>query len=135
MKNFEITNDERKRILEMHIKRSQSHYLMEQETQVFDSNYFNTNKTGTVKFNPAKGFPEVIEVNNIPDSDYTFSNNWTFDNSVFSKTQGRAVAGWKGNNEWKYVYDGTKLNLTPADGNVIPEEKNYGTISFNPVNQ
>jgi len=31
MKKFEITNDERRRILEMHIKRSQSHYLMEED--------------------------------------------------------------------------------------------------------
>jgi hypothetical protein len=34
MKKFEITNDERKRILEMHIKRSQSHYLMEQDAAI-----------------------------------------------------------------------------------------------------
>lgn len=131
MKKFIITEEERSRILGMHKKSTSRHYLMEQETQVFDSNYFNTNKTGTVKFNSSKAFPVVDEVNNIPDSDLTFSNNWTFDNSVFN---GRAVAGWKGNNEWKYVFDGEKLNLTPADGNVIPD-KNYGTITFNPITQ
>jgi len=131
MKKFIITEEERSRILGMHKKSTSRHYLMEQETQVFDSNYFNTNKTWTVKFNSSKAFPVVDEVNNIPDSDLTFSNNWTFDNSVFN---GRAVAGWKGNNEWKYVFDGEKLNLTPADGNVIPD-KNYGTITFNPITQ
>jgi hypothetical protein len=134
MKNIlsSISQQEKNRILEMHKTATRKNYLLEQETQVFDSNYFNTNKTGTVKFNPSKGFPEVVEVNNIPDSDYTFSNNWTFDDSVFT---GRVVAGWKGNNEWKYVFDGKKLDLTPADGNVIPEEKNYGTITFNPITQ
>ena len=70
------------RLTESDLARIVRRVIKEQETQVFDSNYFNTNKTGTVKFNPSKGFPEVVEVNNIPDSDFTFSNNWTFDNSV-----------------------------------------------------
>lgn len=131
MKNIlsSISQSEKNRILEMHRSATRKNYLFEQETQVFDSNYFNTNKTGTVKFNPAKGFPEVIEVNNIPYSDYTFYSNWTFDDSIFT---GKAPAGWKGNNVWKYVYDGTKLKLTPADGNTDAMQT---TITFNPSQQ